>query len=48
LPTTDEFEVSGGPTVAHGGWGSEFEHGYVWWLNLGDEKHTFDGYVTKK
>jgi uncharacterized protein with LGFP repeats len=46
LPTTDEFGVCGGPTVAHGGWGSEFEHGYVWWLNWGDARHTFDGYVT--
>ena len=49
FPTTDEFQVCGSdPTVAHGGWGSEFEHGYAWWLNWGDTKHTFEGYVTWK
>lgn len=33
FPTTDESEVAGGPSVARGGWISEFEHGYIFWLN---------------
>lgn len=44
FPKSDAFEVCGGPTVLHGGWGDEFENGWVWWLNKGEEK--FKGYVT--
>jgi len=46
FPKSDVFEVKGGPRVVHGGWGAEFEHGSVYWLNRGDDQ--FAGYVTMK
>jgi len=49
FPTSDEFIVCRGPTFTHGGWGNEFQNGYVWWLNEGDQNQpVFQGFVTKK